>query len=80
MLAAAAMMVVAAAVSAQNPPTGCRRVMPEPMVLTMRHPPNMVPRPMAPLQVRIIHHATEWVCPMKLRLLIQEPFPSGRWQ
>ena len=41
------MMVVAAAVSAQNPPTGLSRVIEEPMVLTMRQPPNMVPSAMA---------------------------------
>ena len=51
------MMVVAAAVSAQNPPTGLRRVMAEPIVLTMRQPPNMVPRAMAAWQVRMIHQA-----------------------
>ena len=50
-------MVVAAAVSAQNPPTGCRRVMPEPIVLTIRQPPNIVPRAIAPWQVRMIQSA-----------------------
>ena len=47
------MMVVAAAVSAQKPPTGWRRVIPEPMVLTMRQPPQTVPRAMAAWQVRM---------------------------
>src|SRR3954452_7058483 len=61
----AAKMVVAAAVSAQNPPTGFSRVMPEPIVLTIRHPPNMVPNAMAPLQVRMIHQATVWEWPSR---------------
>src|SRR3954470_23185265 len=58
----AAKIVVAAAVSAQNPPTGVRRVMPDPIVLTIRHPPNIVPRAMAAWHVRMIHQATlcEW--------------------
>ena len=34
-------------VSAQKPPTGLSLVIFWPMVLTMRQPPNMVPRPMA---------------------------------
>jgi len=33
--------------SAQKPPTGLSLVMRWPMVLTMRQPPNIVPRPMA---------------------------------
>src|SRR5213082_4038456 len=41
------MIVVAAAASAQKPPTGCRRVMPDPMVLTIRQPPNIVPSAIA---------------------------------
>ena len=53
----APMMVVAAAGSAQKPPTGWRRVMPEPIVLTMRHPPNIVPRAMAAWQERMIRQA-----------------------
>ena len=36
-------MVNAPAVSAQNPPTGRSRVIREPMVCTIRHPPNSVP-------------------------------------
>ena len=53
-------MVVAAAASAQKPPTGCNRVIPEPMVLTIRQPPNIVPRAIAVWQVRMIHQAMEW--------------------
>ena len=50
----APMIVVAAESSAQNPPTGARRVMPDPMVFTMRHPPKNVPRAIAALQARMI--------------------------
>src|SRR3954471_2520745 len=39
--------VLAAADSAASPPTGCSRVMRDPMVFTMRQPPDSVPRPMA---------------------------------
>jgi hypothetical protein len=39
--------VIAPPVSAQKPPTGLSLVMRWPMVLTMRQPPNSVPRPMA---------------------------------
>ena len=39
--------VTAPPVSAQKPPTGLSLVMRWPMVLTMRQPPNIVPRPMA---------------------------------
>ena len=39
--------VAAAADSAATPPDGCRRVIFEPIVFTMRHPPVSVPRPMA---------------------------------
>ena len=39
--------VIAPPVSAQKPPTGLSLVIFWPMVLTMRQPPNMVPRPMA---------------------------------
>src|SRR3954452_2528183 len=39
--------VLAAADSAANPPTGCNRVIFDPMVFTMRHPPESVPRPIA---------------------------------
>ena len=43
-------MKIAAAppVSAQKPPYGLRRVMRWPIVFTIRHPPNSVPRAMAP--------------------------------
>ena len=39
--------VAAAADSAATPPTGCSRVIFEPIVLTIRHPPVSVPSPMA---------------------------------
>ena len=39
--------LIAAAVSAQKPPTGFSRVIFMPMVFTMRQPPAMVPRPIA---------------------------------
>ena len=39
--------VTAPPVSAQKPPTGFNLVMRWPIVLTMRQPPNSVPRPMA---------------------------------
>ena len=39
--------VIAPPVSAQKPPTGLSLVIFCPMVLTMRQPPNMVPRPIA---------------------------------
>src|SRR3954451_787689 len=54
----AAMMVVAAAVSAQKPPIGWSLVMPEPIVFTIRQPPKMVPSAIAPQQERMIHQAT----------------------
>src|SRR5205085_10886910 len=38
---------IAPEVCAQKPPDGRMRVMPMPMVRTMRQPPNSVPRPMA---------------------------------
>ena len=50
-------IVAAAETSAQNPPTGCSRVIPEPTVLTIRQPPNIVPSAMAAWQERIIHGA-----------------------
>ena len=39
--------VMAAPDSAQNPPKGSSLVIFEPMVFTIRQPPNSVPRPMA---------------------------------
>ena len=39
--------VIAPAVSAQNPPTGDKRVRFDPIVLTIRQPPNIVPKAMA---------------------------------
>ena len=51
-------MVVAAAISAEKPPDGRRcGVMREPMVLTMRQPPAIVPSAMAAWQQRMIHQA-----------------------
>src|SRR6476646_8510960 len=47
----ATMIVEAADVSAQKPPTGANRVIPDPIVFTMRHPPKNVPSAIAPLQV-----------------------------
>ena len=42
--------VIAPPVSAQKPPTGFSLVMRMPIVLTMRQPPNSVPRPIAAWQ------------------------------
>src|SRR5438128_5582957 len=56
---------MAAALSAQNPPTGWRRVMEWPRVLTIRQPPKSVPRAMAAWQVRMIHQAMLWTPPPK---------------
>ena len=39
--------VIAPAVSAQNPPTGCSLTIFVPIVLTIRHPPESVPRAIA---------------------------------
>ena len=72
----AAMIVVAAAVSAQKPPTGCRRVMPEPIVFTIRHPPNIVPSAIATWQVRMIHSAT--LCVVAEDVEVVEPVCPGR--
>src|SRR5690349_18374162 len=63
----AAMIVAAAAVSAQNPPTGWSRVMLDPIVLMIRQPPKSVPRPIAKWQVRITQGATVCEWPKKLR-------------
>jgi hypothetical protein len=41
------MSITAPAVSAQKPPTGRSLVSRIPMVFTIRHPPAMVPRPIA---------------------------------
>ena len=67
----AAMMVEAAAASAQKPPMGWSRVMREPIVLTMRQPPNIVPRAMAAWQERMIGMPSE--CAGKPRC--QDPMP-----
>src|SRR5206468_1187998 len=50
--------VPAAADSAAKPPTGWRRVIFEPMVLTMRHPPVRVPSPMAVWAASTTHSGT----------------------
>ena len=42
-------------VSAQKPPTGLSLVRPMPIVLTMRQPPNSVPRPIAAWHARMTH-------------------------
>ncbi len=45
--------VIAPAVSAQKPPNGVSFVMRWPIVLTMRHPPAIVPRPIAACAARM---------------------------
>src|ERR1700730_6678837 len=54
----AAKTVIAPPVSAQNPCTGVSRVILEPIVCTMRQPPNSVPRPMAAWQVITTQNGT----------------------
>ncbi len=54
----AANSVAAPPVSAQKPCMGVRRVIFEPIVLTMRHPPKSVPRPMAAWQVITTQNGT----------------------
>jgi hypothetical protein len=51
---AAPKRLIAAAVSAQNPPTGFRRVILIPIVRTIRQPPAKVPSPMAVWAIRTI--------------------------
>src|SRR2546423_15511467 len=46
-------MAAAAAVSAQKPPTGWRRGMLLPIVLTIPHPPNILPEAMGPFHDRM---------------------------
>src|SRR5437016_6257017 len=48
----------AAEVSADTPPTGCRRVILEPMVWTIRMPPERVPRAMAVWAHSTTHRGT----------------------
>ena len=51
-------------VCALNPPDGRIRVIPIPMVLTIRHPPNKVPSPIAIWQSRTTQNGTSnspWV-------------------
>src|SRR4051812_47927725 len=50
--------VLAAADSAASPPTGCSRVMREPIVFTMRQPPVSVPSAMAVWAPRTTHSGT----------------------
>ena len=52
---------IAAALSAQKPLRGLRRVSRPPMVWTMRQPPDMVPRPIAALAERITQTGTRKV-------------------
>src|SRR5687768_6703837 len=47
--------VSAAPVSAQKPPTGLSLVILEPIVCTMRQPPDKVPRAIAPCALRTTH-------------------------
>ncbi len=54
--------VIAPPVSAQKPCMGDRRVIFDPMVWTMRQPPNRVPSPMAAWQVITTQNGT-WNCP-----------------
>src|SRR5579875_3382803 len=55
---------VALAVSAQKPPTGLSLVMREPMVWTMRQPPESVPRPIAVAATAMTQSGT-WKLGMK---------------
>src|SRR6185295_12169446 len=48
--------LMAAAVSAQNPPYGWSLVIFDPMVRTMRHPPESVPKPIAACAERTTHN------------------------
>src|SRR5215203_1093700 len=50
--------VTAAADSAATPPTGCSRVMREPIVFTIRQPPVRVPRAIAVWAERTTHSGT----------------------
>ena len=50
--------VIAPPVSAQKPCIGVRRVIREPMVWTIRQPPNSVPRPIAAWQDSTTHSGT----------------------
>src|SRR5207249_4069093 len=50
--------VIAPLVSAQKPPNGVSLVRRWPMVFTMRHPPDMVPSPMAAPQAMMTHVGT----------------------
>src|SRR5689334_17996199 len=54
----AANNVMAPPVSAQNPCIGVSRVMREPIVLTIRQPPNRVPNPIAAWQLSTTQNGT----------------------
>src|ERR1041384_8582735 len=54
----AANSVIAPPVSAQNPCMGVNRVILDPIVCTMRQPPNKVPSPMAAWQVITTQNGT----------------------
>ena len=59
--------VIAPPVSAQKPCIGVSRVIREPIVLTMRQPPNSVPSPIAAWQVMTTQNGTwnsppRWPC------------------
>ena len=58
-------------VSAQNPPTGASLVMRIPMVRTIRHPPESVPRPIAAWQSTITQSGISGFAPERPR--------DGRW-
>ena len=51
-------IVAAPAVSAANPCTGRSFVILDPIVLTIRHPPDRVPRAIAAWAIRITHRGT----------------------
>ena len=51
-------MEIAAAASAQKPPTGCSLVIRIPMVFTIRHPPARVPAAMAACAARMTQRGT----------------------
>ena len=68
--------VAAAADSAATPPTGCRRVIFEPIVLTIRQPPVSVPRPIAMWAESTTHSGTSEPtgrCPLPMRTARMTP-------
>src|SRR4051794_41948705 len=56
----APMIVMAAAGSAQKPPTGWRRGVPPPLGFTIRPPPHILPHALAPVQERGGHPPPGW--------------------